>query len=186
MVFPVSPSKKLTTPFNRYVFSFVAPYESQGRVIAKYGVKTKGFKRFGLLYQDDDFGNGILDGLKQQLPVYNLELIAAEKIAAHLPSAEMIRFACSGTDAVYNALRAARGYTGRNMVVRFNGHYDGGLDEIMGGIVLNPANPVPAHGELQEDIYSQITNTDGRARSAFNDCFMVEWRRRSRQFIQNV
>ncbi|MEJ2170428.1 MAG: aspartate aminotransferase family protein [Desulfobacterales bacterium] len=104
-----------------------------------------------------------------------LEIKAAEKVAAHLPSAELVRFACSGTDAVYNAMRAARGYTGRNMVVRFNGHYNGGLDEIMGGIVTDILNPIPVNGELEVDIYSQVTNTDGRGRHAFADCYMIEW-----------
>lgn len=105
----------------------------------------------------------------------DLELRAAQKVAEHLDSADMVRFACSGTDANANALRAARGYTGRNMIVRFNGHYHGGLDQIMGGIVIDTENPIPISGELDDDFYSQMADTAGRARHAFHDGYMIEW-----------
>jgi glutamate-1-semialdehyde 2,1-aminomutase len=107
--------------------------------------------------------------------VNDLELKAAQKIAEHINSAEMVRFACSGSDANANALRVARGYTGRNMIVRFNGHYHGGLDQIMGGIVVDPENPIPISGDLEEDLYSQMSHTAGRARHALHDGYMIEW-----------
>jgi len=100
---------------------------------------------------------------------------AAQKISQHVPSAQMVRFANSGTEANYNALRVARGYTGKNMVVRFKGHYHGGLDTILGGIVIDSKNPVPIASELEEDFWSQVVNTAGRAEHSLNDCFMVEW-----------
>ncbi|MCG8369442.1 MAG: aminotransferase class III-fold pyridoxal phosphate-dependent enzyme [Proteobacteria bacterium] len=104
-----------------------------------------------------------------------LEQAAAEKIVAHVPCAELVRFACSGTEANYNALRIARAYTGRNMVVRFNGHYNGCLDQLIGGIVDDPQNPVPVHGERETDAFSQMGNTAGRAAHAFHDSYMIEW-----------
>jgi glutamate-1-semialdehyde 2,1-aminomutase len=105
----------------------------------------------------------------------DLQLEAARKVCSHVASAERVRFACSGTDATYNALRAARAYTKRNMIVRFNGHYHGGLDEFMGGIVTDPSSPIPVAGEFEEDIYSQMANTAGRAAHAFSDGYMIEW-----------
>ena len=104
-----------------------------------------------------------------------LEAEAAEKIKAHVPCAELIRFACSGTEAVYNACRVARGFTGRDKIVRFNGHYNGGLDELLGGVVNDPAAPVPVAGERDDDIFSQMTDTGGRKRHAFDDTFLIEW-----------
>ena len=101
--------------------------------------------------------------------------IAAHKISHHVPSLELLRFTTSGTDANNNALRVARGYTGKNMFVRFNGHYNGGSDDILGGIVPDKENPIPVAGDLEEDFWSQIVNTDGRAEHALKDCFMVEW-----------
>ncbi|MFC2030892.1 aspartate aminotransferase family protein [Chloroflexota bacterium] len=104
-----------------------------------------------------------------------LEVQAAQKVAAHVPSADLVRFACSGTGANWGALRTARAYTGRSMYVRFNGHYHGGLDHLLGGIVPDPEYPVPVSGELEDDFYSQVTNTMGRYDNAFNECFMIEW-----------
>ncbi|MFC1823593.1 ABC transporter substrate-binding protein [Thermodesulfobacteriota bacterium] len=77
-LFPVSASENAYTPFNRYAFALVVPYRGQGAIMVKYGVKTKGYKKFGLMYQDDDFGVGVLNGMKQQLSKYNLKLLAAE------------------------------------------------------------------------------------------------------------
>ena len=104
-----------------------------------------------------------------------LELAAAEKVSAHVPCAELVRFACSGTEANYNALRVARAYTGNNMVVRFNGHYNGCLDNMIGGVVTDPADPIPRAIELESDVFSQMGNTNGRARHAFADSYMIEW-----------
>ena len=107
--------------------------------------------------------------------VNDLEVAAAGKVIEHIASAELVRFASSGTEANRGALRVARAFTGRDKYVRFNGHYHGGLDHIMGGIVKDPENPVPVPGELEGDRYSQLTNTLGRFSGAFNECYMIEW-----------
>jgi len=107
--------------------------------------------------------------------VNDLEVAAAEKVSDHIISAELVRFASSGTEANRGALRIARGYTGRDMYVRFNGHYHGGLDHMMGGLVQDNETPIPTPGELENDQYSQFANTLGRFSGAFNQCFMIEW-----------
>jgi glutamate-1-semialdehyde 2,1-aminomutase len=107
--------------------------------------------------------------------VNDLEVQAAQKVSQHIASAELVRFSCSGTQANQAALRIARAYTGRDMYVRFNGHYHGGTDDMMGGIVLSPADPIPIPGELEDDAYSQSANTKGRYPAAFNQCYMIEW-----------
>ena len=107
--------------------------------------------------------------------VNDMEVAAAQKVAEHIECADLVRFACSGTEAVRGALRVARAYTGRDMYVRFNGHYHGGLDHLMGGIVLDPENPIPVPGESDDDLYSQFTNTMGRYSGAFEQCYMIEW-----------
>jgi glutamate-1-semialdehyde 2,1-aminomutase len=55
----------------------------------------------------------------------------AERVAAFVPSIEMIRFVSSGTEAVMGALRAARGFTGRDLVVKLEGCYHGGADYLL-------------------------------------------------------
>jgi glutamate-1-semialdehyde 2,1-aminomutase len=52
----------------------------------------------------------------------------ARQIKKHLPSIEKIRFVSSGTEATMSAARLARGYTGRDWIVKFSGNYHGHAD----------------------------------------------------------
>ena len=61
---------------------------------------------------------------------YELEAQAARKIVDAVPSVELIRFGNSGTEVVLHATRLARAYTGRNVVVRFEGQYHGWADQL--------------------------------------------------------
>ncbi len=58
------------------------------------------------------------------------EVIAAELMVKHIPCAEKVRFSCTGSEAVHAALRLARSATGREKILRFEGHYHGWLDTI--------------------------------------------------------
>ncbi|MDQ3033242.1 MAG: glutamate-1-semialdehyde 2,1-aminomutase [Myxococcota bacterium] len=55
----------------------------------------------------------------------------ADLVAELVPSIEMMRFTSSGTEAVMGALRVARGFTGRDLVVKFEGCYHGGADYLL-------------------------------------------------------
>lgn len=55
----------------------------------------------------------------------------AEIIKRHLPSMEKLRFVSSGTEATMTAIRLARGYTGKSVIVKFNGHYHGHSDSLL-------------------------------------------------------
>ncbi len=59
------------------------------------------------------------------------EIALAEAVRAIIPSIEMLRMTSSGTEAVMGALRAARGFTGRDLVVKFEGCYHGGADYLL-------------------------------------------------------
>ena len=52
----------------------------------------------------------------------------ARKIIDLMPSIEKIRFVSSGTEATMSAARLARGYTGRDLIIKFNGNYHGHAD----------------------------------------------------------
>ncbi len=54
-----------------------------------------------------------------------LEVAVAEKIVKMVPGMEMLRFTNTGTEATMHALRTARGYTGREKFIKFEGHYHG-------------------------------------------------------------
>ena len=55
----------------------------------------------------------------------------AELIIAAVPSIERVRLVSSGTEATMSALRLARGYTGRELVVKFAGNYHGHVDSLL-------------------------------------------------------
>jgi len=59
------------------------------------------------------------------------EIEMADKIVAAFPSIEMVRMVSSGTEATMTAIRLARGYTGREMIVKFTGCYHGHADSLL-------------------------------------------------------
>jgi len=60
-----------------------------------------------------------------------LEIELAEVVIDAVPSVEMVRFVSSGTEATMSALRLARGYTGRDMILKFEGCYHGHGDSLL-------------------------------------------------------
>jgi len=79
-----------------------------------------------------------------------LEVELAELVVRAFPSMEMLRFVCSGTEATMSAVRAARGFTGRDTIVKFEGCYHGHADSFLSqagsglatlGIAASPGVP---------------------------------------------
>ncbi|MEJ9280509.1 MULTISPECIES: glutamate-1-semialdehyde 2,1-aminomutase [Ureibacillus] len=60
-----------------------------------------------------------------------LENKLAQIVIERVPSVEMVRFVSSGTEATMAALRLARGYTGRNIIMKFEGSYHGHGDSLL-------------------------------------------------------
>lgn len=60
-----------------------------------------------------------------------LELELAEEIIDAVPSIEMLRLVSSGTEATMSALRVARGFTGRDLTIKFEGCYHGHVDSLL-------------------------------------------------------
>lgn len=61
----------------------------------------------------------------------DIEEQLARKITEVLPSIEKIRFVSSGTEATMSAIRLARGFTSRNLIVKFSGNYHGHADHFL-------------------------------------------------------
>ncbi len=59
------------------------------------------------------------------------EVEMAELVCGLIPSVEMVRMVNSGTEAVMSAIRLARGYTGRNKIIKFTGCYHGHSDGLL-------------------------------------------------------
>jgi len=79
-----------------------------------------------------------------------LEIELGERIAAAVPSIERIRFVSSGTEAAMSAVRLARGYTKRDLILKFEGGYHGHADSFLSeagsglatlGIAASPGVP---------------------------------------------
>ena len=70
------------------------------------------------------------DGLSFGTPT-PFETTVADKICEIVPSVEMVRMTSSGTEATMSAIRLARGYTGRDNIVKFEGCYHGHSDSLL-------------------------------------------------------
>jgi glutamate-1-semialdehyde 2,1-aminomutase len=90
------------------------------------------------------------NGLSYGAPT-EIETRMAQTLCALMPSIEMVRMVSSGTEATLSAIRLARGYTGRDTIVKFEGCYHGHADSFLikagsGALTLGvPTSPgVPA------------------------------------------
>lgn len=86
------------------------------------------------------------DGLSFGAPTAG-EVELAELICQRLPSIEKVRLVSSGTEATMSAIRLARGYTGRNKIIKFEGCYHGHADSLLvkaGSGLLTFGNPTSA------------------------------------------
>src|SRR6202451_1570169 len=70
------------------------------------------------------------DGLSFGAPT-ELETRLARRVVELLPSVELVRFVSSGTEATMSAIRLARGFTGRDTIVKFEGCYHGHSDSLL-------------------------------------------------------
>jgi glutamate-1-semialdehyde 2,1-aminomutase len=99
------------------------------------------------------------------------EIELAEKIVQHVPSAEKVRYLLSGTEAVQLVIRLARAFTGRNLFLRFDGHYHGWVDNVLGGNVNTSLDEPPYGFEKEEDLFRTV----GRDPLALQQSFKIPW-----------
>jgi len=114
---------------------------------------------------------------------YEIEL--AELIKGAMPSLEMLRFVSSGTEACMSALRLARGYTGRERIIKFDGCYHGHADSLLvkagsGALTFG----VPSSAGVPKDLatltivlpYNDVEALRGAFKDHGNDiaCLIVE------------
>ena len=96
----------------------------------------------------------------------------AELVIAMVPSVEKVRFCSSGTEATMSALRLARGFTGRDKVVKFAGCYHGHGDSFLisagsGALTMGtPDSPGITHGTARDTIVLPYNDVDA-VRTAF-------------------
>ena len=87
------------------------------------------------------------------------EIELAEKIRKFVPSIEKVRLVSSGTEATMSALRLARGFTGRDRIVKFEGCYHGHADSLLvkaGSGALTFGNPSSAGVPADTAAHTQV------------------------------
>lgn len=94
----------------------------------------------------------------------------AELIIASVPSIEMVRLVSSGTEATMSAIRLARGFTGREIIIKFAGNYHGHVDSLLvaaGSAAATlgvPNSPGVTAGTAKDTIVCRYNDVDGLAR----------------------
>ncbi len=132
--------------------------------------------------------SAVIETVKQGLSFgapCRLEVELAERICELMPSIDLVRMTCSGTEATMSAIRLARGFTGRDKIVKFEGCYHGHADSLLvkagsGALTLGvPSSPgVPA--ALADHTITLEYNNPGQVEQLFAEigdeiaCVIVE------------
>lgn len=86
----------------------------------------------------------------------------AELVVEAVPSIEMVRFVSSGTEATMSAIRLARGFTGRDLIVKFAGCYHGHVDSLL----VSAGSSALTHG---------VPNSPGIPRGCTDDTLVLRY-----------
>jgi len=112
-----------------------------------------------------------------------LEVAMAKKVVSAVPSIEKVRMVNSGTEATMSAIRLARGFTGRNKIIKFEGCYHGHVDSLLvqagsGVTTLSlPDSPGVTPGTTADTISVPYNNIDAVRKVVENEnvaCIIVE------------
>jgi glutamate-1-semialdehyde 2,1-aminomutase len=109
---------------------------------------------------------------------HELEIALAEHVAKMVPSAEMVRFTNSGTEALMYTIRLARTYTKREKIAKFEGGWHGGYDALH--VAVKPPLEVPESSGLTEGALKDTVVLP------FNDIDKVEKRMRKEKLAAVV
>ncbi len=106
--------------------------------------------------------NGLTCGVETELSVE-----VAEKLKDMIPCAETVKFSNTGTEAVMKAIMIARGFTGRDMIVKIEGGYNGWYDCVLTSVKpdFDRAGPVTAPHSVPEN--------DGLLKDAVNKTLII-------------
>lgn len=124
----------------------------------------------------------ILDAIQEQMQKglsfgapTEIEILLAEKVIELMPSIEMVRMVSSGSEATMSAIRLARGYTGRDKIVKFEGCYHGHADSLLvkagsGALTLGEPNSPGVPKALAQETITLTYNDLDSVKAAFADC----------------
>lgn len=108
-------------------------------------------------------------GTHYALP-FELQLEVAEKLIKHVPSFERVSFVNSGTEADQMNIRLARAYSGKNLLLKFEGHYHGWLDNTCFSLSGTPEDKLGP-----KDNPNKVWVTAGMAAHSDRDIITIPW-----------
>ena len=169
-------AKKVLPAGVSYGIRFFEPYPF-------YTARARGSKLYdvdGNEYVDFWMGHGthilghspqvVLEAVKRQIEngthygtSHELEVALAEQMVKMVPSAEMVRFTNSGTEANMYAIRLARAYTRRSKIIKFEGGWHGGYDALHVGVKFPfdvPESAGLTTGATQDTILAIFNNLE--------------------------
>lgn len=125
-----------------------------------------------------------VNGLSFGAPT-ELEIRMADKVCELVPSMDMVRMVSSGTEATMSAIRLARGYTGRDILVKFEGCYHGHADSLLvkagsGALTLGVPSSAGVPADLAKYTITLEYNNLDQVRDYFREngdkvaCIIVE------------
>ncbi|MFN8232221.1 MAG: aspartate aminotransferase family protein [Actinomycetota bacterium] len=98
-----------------------------------------------------------------------IEVEWAEKVVELVPSAKRVRFTSSGTEATMLAIRLARAFTGRDRIVKFEGHFHGWHDAAAIGVTPPFEEPVAGIPQVLDQIVTVLPPDADVVRAALSD-----------------
>jgi len=104
-----------------------------------------------------------------------IETTLARKIQSMLPSMELIRMVNSGTEATMSAIRVARGFTGRDTIIKFEGCYHGHSDALLvkagsGALTLGEPDSLGVPASFAQHTLTLEYNNIGQLEQVFSEC----------------
>ena len=142
----------------RYWGEGITPYAQKGKGAYFWDVDDRRFIDYRMAYGPiilghayeevdarviEELKNGVLFAMTGEL-----EVEVAEMITEMAPAVEMVRMACSGTEATMHAIRVARAFTGRDIILKFEGNYHGMHDHALWSTYA----PVESYGNRRSPI----------------------------------
>lgn len=100
---------------------------------------------------------------------HEAEVVLAERICALVPAAERVRLGSSGSEVIQAAFRIARAHTGRQKIVKFEGHYHGWFDNVL----VSVAPPLDQAGPREAP--HAVPGSQGFAESVLEDLIVLPW-----------
>ncbi len=93
-----------------------------------------------------------------------------EKLVKIIPCADMVKLNSTGSEAVHSSMRVARAFTGRNKIIKFEGHYHGCLDNIYVSHL-----PGDLHIMGSENAPRPLLESAGQVKSVLEDLIVLPW-----------